>query len=186
MNGKKYRIILADPPWSFKYYGKSDDKYRRAEGHYDVMDLADIKKLPVGKLADKDCALFIWAISPMLPQAIEVIESWGFTFKTVAFTWIKKNQTGQIFFGLGYWTRANAEFCLLATKGSPKRASSDVSQVVITKKRQHSRKPDEVRELIVKLMGDVPRIELFARQRFEGWDVWGKEAPKQIQKILRE
>lgn len=180
----RYRIIYADPPWRFEAWSNKG-KGRSAEKHYDTMPLEDIKKLPVGKLADKDCALFIWAVSPMLPQALEVIKSWEFEYKTVAFTWIKKDMMGKIFNGLGFWTRANAEFCLLATKGSPKRASKDVSQIVITKKRQHSRKPDEVRELIVKLMGDIPRIELFARHRFEGWSALGNEAPKQIQKKLR-
>lgn len=185
MNGKKYKVIYADPPWQFETWSDKG-KGRSAEKHYDTMPLEDIKKLPVGELADKDCALFIWATSPMIQQALEVIKSWGFTYKTVAFTWVKKDMTGKLFDGLGFWTRANSEFCLIATKGSPKRTSFNTSQIVITKKRQHSRKPDEVRELIVKLMGDVPRIELFARHRFEGWDVWGKEAPKQIQKILRE
>ena len=183
MNGK-YKVIYSDPAWQFEAWSDKG-KGRSAEKHYGTMPLEDIKKLPVGKLADKNCALFIWAISPMLPHALEVIKYWNFQYKTVAFTWIKKDMTGKIFNGLGFWTRANAEFCLLATKGSPKRASNDVSQIVITKKRQHSRKPDEVRELIVKLMGDVPRIELFARHRFEGWDAWGLEAPKQVQKILR-
>lgn len=182
---KKYNIILADPAWRFETWGERG-KDRSAEMHYSTMSVDDIKKLPVQKLADKNCALFIWATSPMLPQALDVVKSWGFTYKTVAFVWIKKGKTGGIFEGLGFWTRLNAEYCLLATRGKPKRISSNVSQIVISKIREHSRKPDEVRTSIVRLLGDLPRIELFARQHINGWDAWGDEAPDQIQKTIEE
>jgi N6-adenosine-specific RNA methylase IME4 len=127
-------------------------------------------------ICNPNCVLFIWAIDPMLPQAFKVIESWGFTYKTVAFTWAKKNKKSEGFFtGLGYWTRANPEMCLLATRGKPKRISKSVRQLVVDSRREHSRKPDRIRDDIVELCGDVSRIELFARQKSNGWDSWGNE-----------
>lgn len=183
---KKYNIIYADPAWKFKYYGKSDDRYRRAEGHYTVTSLEDMKKIKIEDMADENCALFMWAIYPMLPQAIELMESWGFKFKTVAFTWVKKNKTNnKFFFGMGYWTRANCEICLLGTRGKPKRINSSIPQLIIAERREHSRKPDEIRERIVNLLGDLPRIELFARQRIEGWDAWGNQLPDDKQETLK-
>ena len=112
----------------------------------------------------------------MLPEAIETIKRWGFKYKTVAFTWVKENRkTDGYFTGLGYWTRANPEMCLLATKGKPKRLSKAVKQLIISKRQEHSKKPDRIRDRIIQLCGDLPRIELFARQRVEGWDCWGNE-----------
>jgi site-specific DNA-methyltransferase (adenine-specific) len=111
----------------------------------------------------------------MLPEAIKVIQSWGFKYKTVAFTWVKENKHKGYFTGLGYWTRSNPEMCLLATKGKPKRISKSVRQLVMDKRREHSRKPDRIRNDIVELCGDQPRIELFARQKAKGWDSWGNE-----------
>ena len=140
------------------------------------MRLEDIKALPVADLAAEDCVLFLWATFPMLKEALEVVEAWGFSYKTVAFTWVKENRKSPgLFGGLGYWTRANAEVCLLATRGCPKRQSAAVHQVILSPVEQHSKKPDAVRERIVALMGDVPRAELFARQETPGWDVWGNE-----------
>ena len=172
---KKYNVILADPPWSFRAWS-SKGMGRSAEQHYPTMRLEDIKALPVSDLAAGDCVLFLWATFPMLKEALEVIDTWGFTYKTVAFTWVKENRKSPgLFWGLGYWTRANAEICLLATRGSPKRQSAAVHQVILSPVERHSKKPDEVRERIVTLMGDVPRVELFARQQTPGWDVWGNE-----------
>ena len=109
-------------------------------------------------------------------EAIKVIDAWGFTYKTVGFTWAKSNKTNMgMFTGLGYWTRSNPEMCLLATKGKPKRVSKSVAQLVIDQRREHSRKPDRIRNDIIELCGDLPRIELFARQTFDGWDAWGNE-----------
>jgi N6-adenosine-specific RNA methylase IME4 len=171
----KFSVIYADPAWTYKVWSKKGEG-RTAASHYDVMALNDIKRLPVAKLADKDCALFMWATYPNLKEAFEVLEAWGFTYKTVAFTWVKKNKVSDSWFwGMGYWTRANAEICLLATKGKPKSVSRSVHQVVDARIERHSKKPDEVRERIVKLMGDVPRVELFARQRCDGWAAWGNE-----------
>ena len=172
---KKYEIILADPPWSYRVWtGK--EKSRTAERHYPTMGLADIKALPVGELAAKDCALFLWVTCPLLPEAFSVLEAWGFTYKTVAFAWIKQNRKSpSLFWGLGHWTRANAEFCLLATRGHPVRQSAKVHQILLSPVEEHSKKPDEIRERIVTLIGDLPRVELFARQTTSGWDVWGNE-----------
>lgn len=148
------------------------------------MKTEDICKLPIKELSD-DCVLFIWVIYNRMEDALKVIKSWGFEYKTCAFCWVKRNKdTHSWFWGMGGWTRANSEICLLATKGNPKPISNSVHNIVESKVRTHSRKPDEVRERIVKLCGDIPRIELFARQRFEGWDVWGNEAPKEMQCVL--
>lgn len=114
-----------------------------------------------------------------MQEAFEVLKAWGFTYKTVAFVWVKQNKVSDsLFWGMGYWTRANAEICLIATKGTPKRKSRSVHQVILSHIEEHSKKPDEVRKRIVELCGDVPRIELFARQAAEGWDCWGNEAPE--------
>ena len=132
--------------------------------------------LPVAELAAKDSALFMWATFPQLPEALRLIRAWGFTYKSVAFVWLKKNRKADSwFYGLGFWTRANAEVCLLATKGHPKRQAADIHQFIISPIEAHSKKPDETRDKIVALMGDLPRVELFARQTSPGWDVWGNE-----------
>ena len=149
------------------------------------MKLNDICALSVADIADKDCVLFMWATFPNLQEAFEVIEAWGFTFKTIAFVWCKKNRKADSWFtGLGHWTRANAEICLLATRGKPKRISKSVHQIVATPIERHSKKPDEVRNRIVELMGDLPKIELFAREKVDGWDVFGNEVTSDV--ILQE
>jgi len=170
---KKYNIIYADPPWTFKTWSK---KGGIKSPKYEVMTINDIKKLPIDNIADKDCVLFIWVTYPLLKEGLDTIKQWNFHYKTCGFSWIKKNKkTDSLFWGLGYWTRANNEICLLATKGKPKRISKSVHQVVIDKIREHSRKPDCTRDRIVELCGNLPRIELFAREKTEGWDVWGNE-----------
>lgn len=175
---KRYHVIYADPPWSFRAWSRKGNG-RSAERHYKTMDLEDIKALPVRALAEEDCVLFLWATFPTLPQALSVIEAWGFEYKTAGFVWTKLNRkTPSIFWGMGYWTRSNAEVCLLATRGTPKRISAAVHQAVLSPVEEHSKKPDEVRDRIVALLGDVPRIELFARQRADGWDAWGDELPE--------
>ena len=173
--GKKYNVIYADPPWHYKVYSKKGEG-RSAENHYHTMEIEDIRSLPVGNIAADDCILFLWVTFPCLLEGISVMESWGFTYKTCAFTWVKQNRKSDgLFWGLGFWTRANAELCLLATRGKPKRVNKGVHSVVLSHVREHSRKPDEVRDRIVELMGDIPRIELFARQQVDGWDCWGDE-----------
>ena len=177
---KKYKVIYADPPWAYKVWSKKGAG-RSAESHYPTMSIEDIKALPVGRLAENDSALFFWVTCLIVREAWEVLDAWGFQYKSVAFVWVKQNRrTPTLFWGMGYWTRANAELCVIATKGSPKRYSRSVHQVIISPIEEHSKKPDEARKRIVELMGDVPRIELFARQKSPGWDVWGNEAPEGI------
>ncbi len=167
-----YSIIYADPPWQYR----QSKGQGVAENHYRTMNINDICNLPVGTISNKDSVLFLWATFPMLQEALQVIHAWGFTFKTVAFVWVKQNKSGNgFFFGLGYWTRSNAEICLLAVKGRPKRVSKKVHQLIVSPIEGHSKKPDMAREKIVELIGNVPRIELFARQQADGWDVWGNE-----------
>jgi N6-adenosine-specific RNA methylase IME4 len=145
------------------------------------MPIEDICALPVAELAAPDCALFLWACCPLLPEAFQAITAWGFTFKTVAFVWIKRNRVSPgYFFGMGNWTRANAEVCLLAVKGKPKRESAAVFQIIDTPIEEHSKKPNVTRDRIIQLMGDLPRVELFARQAPPGWDVWGNEVESTI------
>ena len=145
------------------------------------MSIDDICKIPVNKVTDKNCALFMWMTFPTLFEGLKVIEKWGFKYKTVAFVWIKQNKKiPSLFWGLGFWTRANAEICILATKGKPKRISAKVHQVIVSPIEEHSKKPDETRNRIVKLLGDLPRIELFARQKYSGWDSWGNEIESDI------
>ena len=172
---KKYNIIYADPPWQFKVYS-SKGLGRSAESHYPTMSLEEIKRLPVGELAANDCALFMWTTVPHLQECFSIMKAWGFDYKTIAFVWIKQNKrTDSLFWGMGYWTRANAELCMLATKGHPKRQSARVHQVIISHIQEHSKKPEEARDRIVQLIGDLPRVELFARTKSDGWDVWGNE-----------
>lgn len=178
---KKYSVILADPPWQYKVYSKKG-LGRSAESHYPTMNIEDIKALPVADIAEKDCALFLWVTFPCLLEGFEVIRAWGFTYKTVAFVWVKQNKkSDSLFWGMGYWTRSNVELCILATKGSPKRVDAGVHQVVVSHIEEHSRKSGEVHERIRRLMGDVPKIELFARRKAEGFDVWGNEVDSDIE-----
>jgi N6-adenosine-specific RNA methylase IME4 len=180
-----FEIIYADPPWTFRTWS-AKGKGRSPERHYDCMSLADVRALAVPDIAAENCTLFLWATDPLLPEALKLIEAWGFTYRTVAFHWAKLNKsttglffTARDFFtGMGYWTRANPELCLLATRGKPQRVSMSVRRLVIEPRREHSRKPDEVADRIVSLMGDVPRVELFARQSRDGWETWGDEADK--------
>ena len=172
---KKYNIIYADPAWKFKTYSEKGKK-RSPEKHYPCLDIEEIKKLPIQNLTDKNCYLFMWVTYPTLLEGLSVIKEWGFTYKTCAFSWVKRNKKAESFFmGMGYYTRTNNEICILATKGKLKRQSKKVRQIVYEPIREHSRKPDCVRDRIVQLCGDLPRIELFARQKTDGWDYWGNE-----------
>lgn len=169
---KKYNIIYADPPWR---YWEGGDKNQSL--HYTTMTIDEICDLPVRNIADDDCVLFLWVTYPILNEAFRVIESWGFKYSTAAFVWVKKNKHQDTpFFGNGAWTRANTELCLLATKGSITRLDATISQVVESPIEEHSKKPDIVRDLITRLVGELPRVELFCRNPADGWDVWGNEA----------
>lgn len=172
----KYALIYADPPWRYTVWSKKG-KGSCAKNHYETMDKFAIQGLPVQKISKKDSVLFLWVTAPCLTEGIELIAAWGFTYKTVAFTWIKQNKKSDgLFMGMGYYTRANAEYCLLATKGKNlERKSHAVHSVIMSHIEEHSKKPHEVRERIVELFGDLPRIELFAREHAKGWDCWGNE-----------
>ncbi|MHB8627551.1 MAG: MT-A70 family methyltransferase [Aggregatilineales bacterium] len=181
----RYPVILADPPWQFRVYSKATEQGRSAESHYPTMSLADICALPVSDLASPDCTLFMWTTLPTLPEALQVINSWGFTYKTAAFVWAKLNKraagrfseptdSANWFCGMGFYTRANAELCLLATRGSPKRQHADVRQLIVAPIREHSRKPDEQYSRIERLLPG-PYVELFARHKRAGWSSWGNE-----------
>ena len=185
--GKKYKIIYADPPWQYRVYSKKG-KGRSAENHYHTMNIDDIRSLPVGEIADDDSVLFLWITFPCLKEGISVMESWGFTYKTCGFNWVKRNKKKDTYFmGLGFWTRSNSEVCLIGTKGHPKRVSKAVPQVCDARVMEHSRKPAEIRERIVELCGDVPRIELFARETVKGWDCLGDEIDgEDIRDALKE
>ena len=169
---KKYQIIYADPPWS--YQGKMMNS--SVTDHYSVMSIKNICNIPVKEIADKDCILFMWVTMPKLNECFEVINAWGFEYKSCAFTWVKRNKKSNSWFmGLGRWTRANAELCLLATKGNPKRINAGVHSIIDTPIEKHSKKPDITKEKIIQLVGNLPKIELFARQKTNGWDAWGNE-----------
>jgi site-specific DNA-methyltransferase (adenine-specific) len=180
---KKYKVIYADPPWS--YNDKMSGHSFSLDHEYETQDLDWIKKLDIQSLADDDCCLFLWVVNPLLPEALEVIKAWEFKYKTLAFCWVKKTVTGEVVSNLGRWTMGGVELCLLATKGKPQRIEKNIKQLVFDIRTEHSRKPDEIRDRIVKLMGDIPRIELFARDdgskdlfgknRLDGWDAWGNE-----------
>jgi len=173
MDNKKFEIILADPPWSYRDAAKAGN--RGAGCHYATMTDEEICSLPVQEIAADNCALFLWATAPRLQTAFEVMKRWGFTYKTVAFVWEKTNKDGSPAMGLGHYTRANAEFVLLGVKGKVKRIDAGVHQIVRASRKEHSAKPGEVHDRIVRLLGDIPRCELFARVVADKWSIWGNE-----------
>jgi len=184
---QQYNIIYADPPWEY-----GDFSSRGVENKYSTMKIDDICNLNVENIAKVDCVLFLWATFPKLPEALKVVAAWGFEYKTCAFNWVKRNKENNgYFWGMGKWTRANSEICLLATRGKPTRISADIHSVIDSRIREHSEKPNITRNKIVELMGDLPRIELFARgdrekdlfgyNALNGWDVWGNEIESDIE-----
>ena len=184
-DGRKFAVIYVDPPWTYKTYsGKG--KERSAERHYDTMSIDELKAMPIWKLAAKDCTLFMWATWPHMQNAFEVIKCWGFEYKTAAFDWIKTNKNAKIIkpngkglhTGMGHWTRANSEPCILATIGQPIRMRKNVHQVVLNPMLRHSEKPEETRVRIERLLRG-PYLELFGRKLVSGWTVWGNEVPFQ-------
>lgn len=179
-----FGAIYADPPWDFKTWTGAPNE-RGPQNHYDTMDMEKLKALPVGDLAADDCVLFMWTCWPVLQGSLDVLEAWGFTYKTCAFCWVKADNRQPDMFadsvpvqlGMGYWTRANSEPCLLATRGSPKRLSAAVRQGIVEPRREHSRKPDSIPARIEQLVAG-PYLELFARTQREGWTVWGNQTDK--------
>ncbi len=203
----KFGCILADPPWRFTTYsakgrGRSPDglltpeqmrnlsRTNSPERHYATMTLDEIKSLPVGDVAAKDCVLLLWIVDPLLPEALEVGKAWGFKYKTTGFVWAKERRVTskrardmeldhhkQFPMGTGYWTRANPELCLLFTRGKPKRLSAAVRKLLIAPRREHSRKPDQQYRDIEQLVAG-PYLELFARTEREGWTSWGNQTDR--------
>lgn len=185
LNKLSYRVIYADPPWAFETYSA---KGAGRSARYDTMSLEDIYNMRVADLAAPDCLLAMWVTDPFLEYGFRVLDSWGFEYKTVGYTWCKTakhmpelirsdNLSAHFPIGMGHHTRANPEICLFATRGKPKRLSAAERQLVLAPRREHSRKPDSVRESLEKLVSG-PRVELFARQRVKGWDAWGNETGK--------
>lgn len=189
---KRYRAILCDPPWKYltrsaKGMGRSPDR------HYKTMSLEELKALPVRDLAAKDCVLFMWVIDSHVEQAMELVKAWGFKYKTVGLYWAKTNKDGVTFFtGTGHWTRANPEHafecylgdeeqeverCFLNTVGAPKRVGKDVPRLIVSPRREHSRKPSDAWERIERLV-DGPYLEMFGREQHGDWTVMGDEANK--------
>jgi N6-adenosine-specific RNA methylase IME4 len=171
-----YRCLYVDPPWQFRTWSRRGEG-KSASQHYECMSLQALMRLPVRDLVMPDAVLFLWVVQPMLPEALDVIRAWGFVFKTVAFCWVKTDMEGRPRMGLGYHTRSGMEQCWLATRGGGyKRQAQGVKQVLHDSLREHSRKPDAIAARIERLVGDVPRIELFARGSRRGWHVWGRQA----------
>lgn len=172
-----YDVIYADPPWNYK--DKAHSGRRGVNYHYDTLTPAQLKQMPVGELANDNCVLFMWVTPPTLLDALKLAEAWGFTYKTKGFCWVKTNQDGTPFRGMGHYVRANTEDVLIFTRGKClDRTDKGVCQVVYAPRREHSRKPDEVRERIEKLYQQATRIELFARTKAKGWDAWGNQTDK--------
>lgn len=181
-----YDVILADPPWHFRNYsadepGKIHNRSRGANKHYPTIVTDDLCKLQVPSA--NNSVLFMWACWPTLPDAIKVIESWGFEYKTLAWVWIKANKTGWGFFeGMGYYTRANSEPCLLATRGNlPKPSNRSIMALIYSPVQQHSKKPDDQYRKIEALYPGKNYLELFARRTRPGWHVWGNEVESDIE-----
>lgn len=185
-----FGVCLADPPWHFKRYSekasaKSKSKGRAPQDHYQTMTIPEIKALPVGDVAAKDAVLLMWTTWPHLKFALEVIDAWGFEYKTCGFDWMKADVSTRDLFPdpktaamkMGYWTRSNSEPCLLATRGKPKRRDAGVRMGIIEPSRQHSRKPDCVYDRIERLVAG-PYLELFARTQRPGWTAWGNQTDR--------
>lgn len=177
---KKYEVIYADPPWSYRQSGSTKNIRGMAKQHYNTMSTEEICKLPVRNLGTDSAILFMWATFPNIGEALKVMEAWGFEYKTAAFVWVKENKrSASLFWGMGAYTRANAEVCLLGvskeTKASQQVKNHGIHQIIMSPIERHSKKPDCTRDRIKELLGDVSCIELFAREYKPGWDCWGNE-----------
>jgi len=169
---KKYNIIYADPPWKYKEnWGNGAVKH-----HYSTMDISDIKHLPVESIADDNCHLYLWVTNPFIAEGLEVCREWGFNYKQLV-TWVKTYKTGDPVMGLGYYFRVCTEHCIFGVKGKLPRINKSIKNLIVAPKRKHSQKPDDFRDVIIAHSGDLPRIELFAREATDGWDMWGNEVP---------
>ncbi len=181
--GKKYSIIYADPSWQYNNKNTGGNMISGANAKYNTMSIKDIESLNISKLARKNSFLFLWVTYPLLPEGFNVMKKWGFTYKTVAFTWVKKTKNNKDHFGMGFWTRANPEICLLGVKGKPKVKSHSVRQLTYSQVEEHSKKPDIIRDKIIELCGNLSRVELFARQNNDNWDNIGLELGKDLRDL---
>lgn len=177
---RKFNIIYCDPPWQFgsKAYQDGNRKMLKLEEtQYETMTIEDIKGLPINEISDKDCICFMWVTDSHLKEGIEVLESWGFKYKTIAFNWIKKYASGETCVNFAPWTLKSWEICIVGIKGSMGKYKkvNNIRGLVEAERTKHSKKPIEVRNRIEQLFGDIPRIELFAREYSEDWFVWGNE-----------
>lgn len=179
---KKYSIIYADPPWEFNNKNTGGSMKSGAIAKYSTMTVDEICELPIKAIADDNCILFMWWVGSQPKEALRVVEAWGFIIKTMTgFTWVKLTAKVKRWFGMGFYTRQGTENCIIAIKGHPKIKKHNVRNLIIAKAPEHSRKPACVRGRIKRLMGDIPRVELFARTSVSGWDVWGNEVKSDIE-----
>ena len=177
---KKYNIIYADPPWKFsspKFQDGNRGFGNRVEDRYKTLSIKELCNLPVTKITKDDCILFMWVIDSHLEQSFKVIKSWGFRFATIGFNWVKQYKSGSYCYNFGTYTLKSTEICLIGLKGKLKnlKNKNNVKGLVFAERTKHSKKPDCIRNHIVELCGDLPRIELFARNKYKGWDSWGNE-----------
>lgn len=177
--GSGYGAILADPPWMFENWSK-EGEWKNANRHYPCMPLPALKSLRVVSGLDfacaENCALVMWATFPMLPEALELMREWGFVYKSGG-AWGKLARNGNLAFGAGYLYRSAAELWLLGTRGSPQVRSHSIRNLIMAERREHSRKPDQM-HIDIERMFDGPYLEMFSRQRRDGWDSWGNEVDK--------
>lgn len=178
---KKYKIIYVDPPWSFSNKNTGGSMKSGADAHYTTMSISDLKNMDIQSICDKDCILFMWWVSSQPQEALDLVKSWGFKIKNMnGFVWVKRTKLWKLFFGMGFWTRAGSESCLIAVKGKIKPVNKSVRAVVEAINEKHSKKPDLFADKIVELMGDLPRLEIFARDKKKGWDIFGNEINSDI------
>lgn len=170
---EKYQVIYADPPWNYKTMNV------QGEPSYPCMNLKELKELPVHNISQKDCVLLLWTTGPKLPEALELISSWGFRYKTIIKYWRKVDRNNKPICGLGWWTRSSMELLLVATKGHPLRwkKTKKLPQECSEPRRKHSEKPSSIREEIVSFFGKRKRVELFSRHCTPHFDSWGLEIP---------
>ena len=176
----KFKIIYADPPYKFgsSIYQDGGRKFNKSlNNYYPTLSLKQIKELPVQNIADENCILFCWTTDSHIPECLEIINAWSFKFKTIGFVWVKKYKSGSYCYNFSPYTLKSTEICLIGLKGLLKniKKSNNIKSLVFAERTKHSKKPDCVRDRIVELCGDLPRIELFARNKTKGWTVWGNE-----------
>lgn len=177
--GKKYSVIYADPAWETRYFKERKDGYLSRELPYVAMTDEQIKSLPVNEIIADDAILFLWVIDSKIPMINDFMKAWGFEYKCVGFVWAKKAKTTDgVNANFSSYTRRACEFCYIGTRGKYMVKKKNLDQFIYEPKREHSRKPDVIRQIITEMIGEVPRLEMFAREKHEGWDAWGNETDK--------